>query len=450
MHIPNRSLAIPRRTFLRGLGTCIALPWLEAMTPVARAVLGGAPRRMVFVYLPNGMDMENWTPRKAGAGYDLPMILEPLKAHQQHVSVLSGLAHLNARPGKDGAGDHARANATFLTGARARKTAGADIHVGASVDQIAAQAIGRETRLPSLEMTCDTSSRQAGACDSGYACAYQNNISWRNENTPMPPIADPRLIFERLFGAAEDPDLAYGKALRESCRGSILDLVRDDARALQRGLGASDRRKVDEYLTALRETEVGIAQQQKFRAQLPKPSAMEKPEGIPGDFAAHTQTMYDLLALALATDSTRIASFMVLREGSNRSYPWLGVNDGHHEISHHGGSAEKKAKIAKINQWHVERFAEFLAKLKTMREAGGTVLDNSMIVFGSAIADGDRHAHHDLPVILAGGGGGVLKPGRHVQFDKETPMTNLYVTMLNHMRVKAEKVGDSTGLIEGV
>lgn len=450
MHIPKRSLIIPRRTFLRGLGACVALPLLEAMIPPAKAALGGVPRRMVFVYLPNGMNMDDWTPKKAGAGYDLPMILEPLKPHQQQVSVLSGLAHVNARPGKDGAGDHARANATFLTGARARKTAGADIHVGVSVDQIAAQAIGRNTRLPSIEMTCDTSSRRAGACDSGYACAYQNNISWRNENTPMPPIADPRLIFERLFGAAEDPDLAYGKALRESCRGSILDLVREDAKALQRGLGASDRRKVDEYLTALRETEVGIQQEQKFKVQMPKASNMEKPEGIPGDFATHVQLMYDLLAIALATDSTRIATFMVLREGSNRSYPWLGVNDGHHEISHHGGNAEKMAKIAKINQWHMERFADFLAKLKTMREAGGTVLDNSMIVLGSAIADGDRHAHDDLPVILAGGGGGAVKPGRHVQFAKETPMTNLYTTMLRHMGVKADKVGDSTGLLEGV
>jgi hypothetical protein len=450
MLIPNRSLILPRRTFLRGLGACIGLPFLEAMIPSARAALGGIPRRMVFIYLPNGMDMESWTPKKAGAGYDLPATLQPLQPHQQQVSVLSGLAQLNARAGGDGAGDHARANATFLTGVRARKTAGADIKIGVSVDQVAAMAVGKETRLPSLEMTCDNSARQAGACDSGYACAYQNNISWRNENTPMPPINDPRLIFERLFGTAADPDLAAGQALRESCRGSILDLVRDDARALQRGLGASDRRKVDEYLTALRETEVGIEQNTKFQAQLPRAGDLEKPEGIPGDFGQHVKTMYDLLALALATDSTRIASFMVLREGSNRSYPWLGVNDAHHEISHHGGSAEKKAKIAKINRWHIEQFGGFLTKLKSMKERGGTVLDNSMIVIGSAIADGDRHAHHDLPVLLAGGGGGALKPGRHVQFPKETPMTNLFMTMLTHLGVKADKVGDSTGKLENV
>ena len=449
MHIRNTSLVLPRRTFLKGIGACIALPFLEAMTP-ARAALGGAPKRMCFIYLPNGMDMENWTPSKAGGGFDLPATLEPLKAHQQQFSVLSGLAHVNARPGGDGAGDHARANATFLTGVRARKTAGADIRIGVSADQVAAQAVGRETRLPSLELTCDNSSRSAGACDSGYACAYQNNISWRNENSPMPPIADPRLVFERLFGSAPDPDLAAGKALRESCRVSILDLVRDDAKALQRSLGASDRRKLDEYLTALRETEVGIEQAEKFKAQMPKLTAMEKPEGIPGDFTQHVKLQYELLAHALATDSTRIATFMVLREGSNRSYPWLGVNDGHHEISHHGGSAEKKSKIAKINRWHIERFAEFLAKLKTFREGSGTVLDNSMIVLGSAIADGDRHAHHDLPVLLAGAGGGAFKPGRHIQFAKETPMSNLFVAMMNQMGVRAEKHGDSTGRLEGV
>lgn len=449
MHIPSRSSVLPRRTFLRGLGACIALPWLEAMMP-ARAALGGAPRRMAFIYLPNGMDMANWTPSKMGAGYDFPSTLQPLQPHQQHLSVLSGLAHGQARAGGDGPGDHARANATFLTGVRARKTAGADIHIGISADQVAALQIGRETRLPSLEITCDSSSKQAGACDSGYACAYQNNISWRNENTPMPPIADPRLIFERLFGTAEDPELAAGKALRESCRGSILDSVRQDARTLQNSLGASDRRKVDEYLTALRETEIGIQQQAKFQAQLPKVPMMEKPEGIPGDFTSHVKMMYDLLALALTTDSTRIATFMVLREGSNKSYPWIGVNEAHHEISHHGGSPDKKAKLAKINQYHMERFAEFLAKLKTSREGAGSVLDNSMIVLGSAIGDGDRHNHNDLPVLLAGGGGGALKPGRHVQYAKDTPMTNLYLTMMHHMNVKVDKIGDSTGLLENV
>lgn len=454
MHITDRSLLLPRRTFLRGLGVSLALPLLEAMRPAARAATaltsGGAPRRMVFVYLPNGMDMENWTPKSgAGALGDLPSILQPLTAHKAKFQVLSGLAQVNARALGDGAGDHARANACFLTGIHPRKTAGSDIHLGISADQVAAQAIGKATRLPSLELSCDSSNRQAGACDSGYACAYQNNLSWRNENTPMPAIADPRLVFERLFGTEEDPDLAAGKALRESCRTSILDMVRDDARALQQRLGASDRRKVDEYLTALRETEVGIEQHNKFKASLPRPN-IPKPDGIPGDFGQHVKLMYDLLALALATDSTRVATFMVLREGNNRAYPWLGVTEGHHELSHHGNSPEKKAKIAKINTWHLEQFSGFLAKLKTMREGSGTVLDNSMIVLGSAIADGNAHAHHDLPVVLAGGGAGALKPGRHVQYPKETPMTNLYLTMLDEMGVKADRVGDSTAKLTNV
>jgi hypothetical protein len=451
MHIPSKAAYLPRRTFLRGLGACMALPLLECMMPsISRAVgpVGGVPRRMVFVYLPNGIDMENWTPKGVGPGFDLPPILEPLTPLRGDVSVLSGLAHNNAKGLGDGAGDHARANACFLTGVHPRKTAGADIQIGISADQLAAQQIGKNTRLPSLELSCDNSGRQAGACDSGYACAYQNNISWRNENTPMPPTADPRLVFERLFGAEDDPDLAAGRAIREASRKSILDVVLGDARALQKSLGATDRRKVDEYLTAVRETEVAIDQDVKFRAALPPPS-IARPDGIPGDFTEHVRIMYDLLGFALQTDSTRIATFMVLREGSNRPYPFIGVNEGHHDLSHHGNSAEKKAKIAKINQFHVEQFARFLASLKTMREQGGTVLDNSMIVLGSAIADGNKHQHTELPVLLCGHGAGALQPGRHVKFS-ETPMTNLYLTLISQMGAKADRIGDSTGMLKNV
>jgi hypothetical protein len=451
MHIKDKSLEIPRRAFLRGLGVSLALPMLECMVPsVTRAASTfGPPRRMVFVYMPNGMHMPDWTPKAAGTLADLPATLQPLATHKSQIQVLSGLAHINARALGDGAGDHARANACFLTGVHPRKTAGADIHVGVSADQIAAQQIGDATRLPSLELTCDNSGRQAGSCDSGYACAYQNSISWRSENTPMPPIYDPRLIFERLFGTEDDPELAAGRALREDCRKSILDIVREDARAFQSRLGATDRRKMDEYLTSLRETEVAIQQQTKFKAQMPR-AQFDKPEGIPPNFTDHLRLMYDLLALALQTDSTRIATFMVLREGSNRPYPWIDVTDGHHDLSHHGGSNEKQAKIAKINRYHMEQFAYFLGKLKGMREGSGTVLDNSMIVCGSAIADGDRHAHHDLPVLLCGGGAGALKPGRHVEFPSETPMTNLYLTLLGHMGAKAERIGDSTQPLKNV
>ena len=451
MHIKDKSLEIPRRAFLRGLGVSLALPMLECMVPaVARAASTfGPPRRMVFVYMPNGMHMPDWTPKGAGTLSDLPATLQPLASHKSQVQVLSGLAHVNARALGDGAGDHARANACFLTGVHPRKTAGADIHVGVSADQIAAKQIGENTRLPSLELTCDNSGRQAGSCDSGYACAYQNSISWRSENTPMPPIYDPRLIFERLFGTEEDPELAAGRALREISRKSILDVVREDARAFQARLGATDRRKMDEYLTSLRETELAIQQQTKFKAQMPR-AQFDKPDGIPTNFTDHLRLMYDLLALALQTDSTRIATFMVLREGSNRPYPWIDVNDGHHDLSHHGGSNEKQAKIAKINRYHMEQFAYFLGKLKGMREGSGSVLDHSMIVCGSAIADGDRHAHHDLPVLLCGGGAGALKPGRHVEFPSETPMTNLYLTLLGHMGAKVERIGDSTQPLKNV
>lgn len=451
MHIPDKSLNLPRRAFLRGLGVSLALPMLECMVPgVTRAASSfGPPRRLAFVYLPNGMHMPDWTPKAAGTLSDLPETLKALAPLKSNVQVLSGLAHVNARALGDGPGDHARANACFLTGVHPRKTAGADIHVGTSADQIAAQQIGKNTRLPSLELTCDNSGRQAGSCDSGYACAYQNSISWRSENTPMPPLYDPRLVFERLFGTEDDPELAAGRALREGSRKSILDIVREDARAFQSRLGATDRRKMDEYLTSLRETELAIEQHLKFKATLPRPQ-IEKPEGIPGGFTEHLRLMYDLLALALQTDSTRIATFMVLREGSNRPYPWIDVTDGHHDLSHHGGSNEKQAKIAKINRFHLEQFAYFIGKLKGMREGAGSVLDNSMIVCGSAIADGDRHAHHDLPVLLCGGGAGALKPGRHVEFPSETPMTNLYLTLLGHMNVKTERIGDSTAALKNV
>lgn len=458
MHIPNRSIYLPRRTFLRGLGVTMALPFLECMLPsvmkaAAASAMGGAPRRMVFMYMPNGMDMENWTPKAIGDKFDLPPTLAPLAPVQKQVSVLSGLAHVQARALGDGAGDHARANSCFLTGVHPRKTAGADISVGISVDQVAALQIGKNTRLPSLELSCEKSLRQAGSCDSGYACAYQNNLSWRNENSPMPPIGDPRLVFERLFSAnEEDPDLVAGRALRESCRSSILDVVAEDAKAFQRNLGTTDRHKLDEYLTGLRETEVAIQQQQKFQAQQaskPKP-AMEKPEGIPTEFPEHVKLMYDLMALAMQTDSTRIITMMVQHEGSNRPYPFAGVTEGHHDLSHHGNNAEKKSKIALINKFHIEQVAYFLGKIQGMKEGYGTVLDNSMIVVGSAIADGNAHQHHDLPVLLCGGGGGTLKPGRHVHYEKETPMTNLYLSLLDRMGAKADKLGDSNGKLERI
>jgi hypothetical protein len=458
MHLPNKSIYIPRRTFLRGLGVSVALPFLECMLPsvtkaASMAPVNGTPRRLVFMYLPNGAEMESWTPKSVGDKFDLSPTLAPLQPVRQQVSVLSGLAHVQARALGDGAGDHARANSCFLTGVHARKTAGADISVGVSADQVAALQIGKNTRLPSMELSCETNLRQAGSCDSGYACAYQNNLSWRNENSPMPAIGDPRLVFERLFSTnEEDPDLVAGRALRESCRSSILDVIAADAKAFQKNLGATDRHKLDEYLTGLRETEVAIQQEAKFKAaQVSKPKPpMEKPEGIPTEFPDHIKMMYDLLALAMQSDSTRIATMMVQHEGSNRPYPFIGVTDGHHDLSHHGGSPEKKSKLAQINKFHIEQISYFLQKLQGMKEGFGTVLDNSMIVIGGAIADPQAHQHHDLPVLLCGGGGGTLKPGRHVHYEKETPMTNLFLSLFDRVGVKADKLGDSTGRLERI
>lgn len=444
---------LPRRRFLKGLGTALALPALEAMLPAAKllgatqpATPGGFPKRMAFVFIPNGAHMPDWTPKTEGADFELPRTLEPLKSVREHLLVLSGLAHDKARPHGDGAGDHARSAATFLTGAQARKTDGADIKVGVSVDQVAAAKLGTLTRFPSLELGCDTSKR-TGNCDSGYSCAYSFNLAWKTESTPLPVEVDPRLVFERLFSSNDAKENAASRAERQAYRKSVLDFVLEDARQLQANLGATDRRKLDEYLTAVRELEQRIERAERFATTLP---AYTKPTGIPKDDEQHLRLMYDLMALAFQTDTTRIASFMVAHDGSNRSYPLLGVSEGHHTISHHERNEEKQAKIAKINRYHVTQFAYFLEKLKSIREGEGTLLDHSMIVYGSAIADGNAHNHDNLPVLLAGGGGGTVRPGRHVRYAKETPMANLYVSMLERMGAPTERFGDSTGKLTDI
>lgn len=445
----KRSWQIPRRTFLRGLGTVIALPMLDAMAPVRLLAESGAkaaPRRMAFIYIPNGADMANWTPKSVGNDFELPLILEPLQSVREHVQIITGLAHDKARPHGDGAGDHARASASFLTGCQARKTAGADIKAGVSVDQIAAEKIGGLTRLPSLELSSERA-RPSGNCDSGYSCAYQYNLSWRTESTPMPPEADPRLVFERLFSNNLNGGDETQRAARLRDRRSILDFVTDDANRLKRNLGTTDQRKLDEYLTAVRELEIRLQHSEQFAAALPDYS---KPSGIPRDNEKHIRLMMDLLALAFQTDTTRVSTYLLAHDGSNRPYPNLGVSDGHHDLSHHGNDAAKKEKIAKINRFHVTQLAYFLEKLKSIKEGEGTLLDNCMIVYGAAISDGNRHNHDDLPILLAGGGGGTLHPGRHVKLEKETPMTNLYLSMLDRLNVPAERVGDSTGKLEDI
>jgi hypothetical protein len=450
----NRPWQIPRRTFLRGLGTCVALPVLDAMLPAAaRAAVGDAgaatpfPRRLAWVYVPNGKNMSDWTPQILGENFDLPMILEPLAAHRRDFSVVTGLASNMAAAMGDGGGGHARASATFLTGVHPRKTAGADIRAGISADQIAAAKIGDRTRLPSLELSCDAGQR-AGSCDSGYSCAYQFNLSWRSETQPMNPEVDPRAAFERLFGG-EDPSVSLEASMRRKLyRRSVLDYVLEDARALERHLGENDRRKLDEYLTAVRDLELRIERAERYGAARPPPG-VEKP-GMFENYEDHIRLMYDILVLAFQTDSTRVCSFVTAHDGSNRPYPFIGIRDGHHDLSHHRNDEEKKAKLARINRFHTTQFAYFLDRLKSIPEGNGTLLDHCAIVYGSGLSDGNSHSYENLPILLAGRAGGAIATGRHVRVEDNTPLTNVYRSMLETAGVATEKIGDSSGKLDAL
>ncbi|MEO5959496.1 MAG: DUF1552 domain-containing protein [Opitutaceae bacterium] len=451
MSSPN--FQIPRRLFLRGLGTAVALPVLDSMLPARAfgATANGAkqvfPKRVAWVYTPNGKNMADWTPKTVGQNYDLPMILEPLAHHRRDFTVVSGLALDPANSHGDGGGDHARSSASFLTGAHPRKTAGADIKAGISVDQIAANKIGDQTRLPSLELSCDMGQR-AGSCDSGYSCAYQFNLSWRSETQPMNPEVDPRSAFERLFGNGDAAASVEAAARRALYRKSVLDYVLEDARSLERRLGAQDKRKLDEYLTAVRDIEHRIERAEKFgKAQAP--AGVVAPEMFE-TFDEHARLMYDILALAFQTDSTRVSSFMVSHDGSNRPYPMIGIRDGHHDLSHHRNDEAKKAKLAQINRFHSEQFAYFLDRLKSIKEGDGTLLDNCTILYGSALSDGQNHIHENLPILLAGRGGSGIETGRHIRVEEKTPLTNLYRSMLDNIGVATEKVGDSNGKLDAL
>jgi hypothetical protein len=437
---------IPRRTVLKGLGAVMALPWLEAMglqtswaagnTPVKNA----APNRMAFLYIPNGVNMDGWRVGAEGAlPTKLPPILAPLNNVRSNFSILTGLAADKARPHGDGGGDHARAMSAFLTGAQPRKTDGANIRAGISADQLAASRIGDRTRLASLEIGTEAS-KLAGGCDSGYSCIYQSNISWRSATQPMPKEVNPKLIFERLFGSGSDVE----RQRRDAQRKSVLDAVREDYRELNVRLGADDQRKLDEYFTAVREMEMRIAKSG-TDGQSKLPVGALPPKGIPESYAEHLRLLADLMVLAFQTDTTRVATFVLANEGSNRSYPFIGVRDGHHSISHHGHDPVKLSKIQDINVFHATQLAYLLERLKSVKEGDGNLLDHSMIVYGSGNGDGDRHNHDDLPVLLAGGGCGTLKQGRHIVYQKDTPINNLWVSMLNRMDIRDVQLGDSTG-----
>ncbi len=440
---------ISRRTLLRGFGTAVALPMLDSMLPALAApatLARKTPRRLAFVYVPNGIIMQDWTPTAFGSSFDLPRVMKPLEPVRKKMLVLSGLTHNTGRALGDGPGDHARAASTFLTGVHPRKTAGADISLGISADQIAANAIGKDTRFASLELGCE-GGRQAGNCDSGYSCAYSNNISWRSNTIPNPPEINPRLVFERMFGNADPSESPEARVRREQLNKSILDYVMEDTRTLQAKLGPTDNRKLDEYLTSVREIELRIENAERAAKSAGPLPQMEKPDGIPDNYAEHSRLMFDLMTIAFRADLTRVTTFMMAREGSNRPYREIGVSEGHHGLTHHRLNAEWIEKITRINEYHVTQFAWWLRQLDAIPDGDGTLLDNMMIIYGSSISDGNRHTHHNLPIVLAGGAAGTLKPGRHIRYAKETPLTNLYMSMLDRMGVQPGSIGDSNGVL---
>lgn len=445
---------LSRRTVLHGLGTAMALPWLEAMLPRsalrrarARGAGEDAPLRLLYFYVPNGVVLRDWTPATEGADFALTPTLEPLAPFRGDVLVLSGLVHDKGRANGDGPGDHARACASFLTGAQPFKTGGKDIRVGISADQLAAQAIGERTRLRSLELGCE-SGRQSGDCDSGYACAYSNNLSWRTPHTPMVKETDPRLVFDRLFLQRRAGEDAAAWERRMERRRSVLDFVRADAARLSEQLGAADRRKLEEYLEAVREVERRIERltgEEGLLAGAERPVLQDE-----ADHGEHVRLMLDLLVLAFRADLTRVATFMPENEGTNRPYPALEAPEGHHTLSHHGGDVEKIAKLQRIDRFHVEHLAHLLTRLASVEEEGARLLDRCMVVYGSGLGDGDSHRHDELPLLVCGRGAGTLAPGRHLRYPPETPANDLHLALLERLGVVLPVFGDGRGPLTGL
>jgi hypothetical protein len=445
---PLSRARLGRRTFLRGVGTALALPWLDAMLPrtaVAARAAAKPPVRMAFLFSPNGVIPAAWTPAEIGANYTLSPSLAPLASVKDEVLVLSGFSQKKGFDMGDGAGDHARSASTFLTGVHPYKTAGANIRAGVSIDQYAAARIGRATPLPSLELGIDPGAT-AGSCDSGYSCAYSSCISWKTPSTPMAKEINPKLVFERMFGTARtDPQ---ERIRRDYLRKSILDLVRDDSARLEKRLGTADRRKMDEYFTGIRELELRI--ELSARTADRRPPDVQVPAGVPDDFERHVHLMSDLLVLAFQTDVTRTATFMFANEGSNRLYSMVGAKDGHHALSHHREREELVSQLRKIDRYLVAQYARFVEKLRSIREGEGTLLDNCMVLYGSGLGDGNSHTHDHLPIVLAGRGGGTIRPGRHLQLPAQTPLNNLLLSMLERVGAPAERFGDSTGPLKGL
>ena len=437
--------ALPRRTFLRGVGAALALPVLDAMVPALSAASKlsvSSPTRLSFVYVPNGVIMDKWIPAIPGAAYELTPILKPLAPFRDRMLVLSGLAHNNGVAWEgEGAGDHSRSSAVWLTGTHPKKTEGADLRAGISVDQVAAQELRKHTQLASLEMALDDNS-MVGTCGSGYSCAYTNTLCWSSPGTPVPMENKPRAVFERLFG---DLDSTDPEARRDQMRqeGSLLDSVAQEVARLVRGLGAKDRAKLTEYLDSIRDIErrIQIAEKQSDR-ELP---SVERPVGVPSTFTEHAKLMMDLQVLAYQTDMTRVTTFMMGRESTTRVYQELDIREGYHPLSHHQNDAAKIEQVTKIDILHTQVFAYFLEKMQSTPDGDGSLLDHSMIVYGSGLSDGNLHEHYDLPVLLVGGGSGQIQGGAHLQYPRDTPMANLFLTLLDKLGIQQERFGDSTG-----
>lgn len=438
--------ALSRRQFLKGVGVCMTLPALESLRPALAASSPDVPRRFGVVYFPNGAIQPDWWPSVEGGSFDLAPTMKSLEPVKQRMQVLGGLDHLNAEPGPDGAGDHARASGTFLTGVRVRKTAGSDIQAGVSIDQLIARQIGHATRFSSLELTCD-SVRKSGSCDSGYSCAYQYNLSWSSSATPVAPEPNPRLVFERLFGAGSHGERQSNLQKRIRQQKSLLDFVLDDVHSMNKTLTYRDREKMDQYLTSVRDIEQRIERAERY-PDTPDPER-STPAGIPDSFGEHIDIMFDMMVLAFETDSTRVATFLLANEGSNRAFPDIGIAEGHHYLTHHRNKEDMIRKVAEIDQWYVSRLSRFLQRLDSIVEGNGkTLLQNSMILYGSGNSDGNRHTHSNLPILLAGEGGGALTPGRFVDHG-QTPMSNLLLTLADHMGASGiERLGDSTGRLQ--
>jgi hypothetical protein len=435
--------SLDRRTFLRGVGVTLALPFLDAMTPAFGATSKAIPR-LGFMYIPNGVNLAQWTPTESGPGFAFSPTLSALEPYRERVTVLSGLAHHAADRLNDGAGDHSRASGAFLSGCHAKRTEGADLYLGITADQIAAKSLGRENLLASLELKLDDSDI-APLCDEGYTCAYMNTFSWSSATTPLPMENNPRLVFQRLFGEGENQKERVVQTREDR---SILDAVTGSMKRLQGTLGAVDRRRMDQYFDAIREVELRL---QRIEAKNADASALgeapTRPLGIPDKFEDHINLMFDLQVLAFQADITRVTTLMIGREEGGRSYPQIGVPDGHHSISHHDNNPEKLAKLAKIDAYHVQQLANFLGKLRNTPDGDSNLLDNSMILYGGGISNGNMHNHEKLPVVIAGGGTGQLKGGRHLEYKQDVPMSNVLRSMLDKAGVNTDTLGDATGLL---